>query len=822
MASVKAGDLDGAISLFQRIGDGGGKCSSLARYYTALCFLRQGLSQPAVSQLGKVRFDEDFQDRSEVLDLLYRMGDQLEKSGLTDSALNLYFKVLERDINFRDVKARIDTISSGGGRPGTEPPLREAPAPAGEIKGIPQRYEIISEMGRGGMGVVYRALDTVLNHEVALKIMAAGIAADGECRERFLNEARAALRLTHPSIVRTYNAELADGVPFITMELVRGRTLRDLIREKGALGLDEASRILEGVASAVDYAHSAGVIHRDLKPDNIMISDEGIVKVMDFGLAKAAEIPSFTADGASMGTPAYMSPEQVRGESATRASDLYSLGITAYEMLTGERPFKGRDTGYQHVHVQPPLPSEINADLSDRVDAAVMAAMQKNPADRLSSATELARALSGDSDLDLLATKVSTPGHGGNGTTSASRLSRAVSPAAGRRARPEKTGEVPREPHGEREKGFFDRPGRKAWVLAFLLLVFILSRPGPRRALIRRISPDRASDRVVAASTDLSDLFKGTVSSAGGAFRVGYDFSNPDQARDFEVALGPFHFFLPDWPSSGSGGLSKRPGQSLVVPGVYTGDSSLQARFETGPGDVWVTLGVADGKNFRKVHHFVTTGKALKCGTDAFRSLGPDAGNALGGVTPLGGRPGEHELGLEFQGNRLFYRDGDERVQVPLDLSDLEGSILFTLNFGGPVRLKHVGTMGTLRPEDWKRRLERRSKGGDPPPGLLDPATPIEQRIDFARNTPSPGWAAEALLSLVRDEREFRSLQQHVRQFAMICALTGGGEKLIPRLRETIEAKGPIAARRLERFSKRIVSEMIEREGTGRAGLKED
>jgi serine/threonine protein kinase len=216
-------------------------------------------------------------------------------------------------------------------------------------------YEILAVLGAGGMGEVYSARDPRLGREVAIKVLPAALSADPERLHRFAQEARAAAALNHPNIVTIYSVEAADGIPFLTMELVEGQPLSDLI-PKGGMPLDRLLAIATPIADALAAAHAKGITHRDLKPANIMVGTDGRPKILDFGLAKLQELspPTFgatalatqhlTLQGSIVGTVSYMSPEQAEGKPVDQRSDIFSLGVILYEMATGERPFKGDTT----------------------------------------------------------------------------------------------------------------------------------------------------------------------------------------------------------------------------------------------------------------------------------------------------------------------------------------------------------------------------------------------------------------------------------------------------------------------------------------------
>jgi len=248
-------------------------------------------------------------------------------------------------------------------------------------------YQILQEIGRGGMGLVYRAYQPSLNRHVAIKVLPPGLAYDRELVERFLREARAAAKLRHPNIVVIHDVAQQGALYYIVMELIEGQTLAQLIGEQGVLPLARSVRILKQVASALDYAHQGGFIHRDVKPANIFVGPNDHVTLTDFGIAKAASGASLTRTGTLMGTPEYMAPEQASGQRLTPAVDQYALGIVAYQMLSGQVPFHAESPHavlYQHVQQPPPpLPARLN--LPPGVSAVLGRALAKDPLQRFAS-----------------------------------------------------------------------------------------------------------------------------------------------------------------------------------------------------------------------------------------------------------------------------------------------------------------------------------------------------------------------------------------------------------------------------------------------------
>ncbi len=254
------------------------------------------------------------------------------------------------------------------------------------------RYEALGVLGRGGFATVYRARDTALGREVALKALAMHLAEDPEIRRRFVQEAQRIAQLRHPHIVTVHDVGEAEGQPFFTMELVEGQTLAQLVAAGGGLPLEQVARILRDLGSAVEYVHAAGLIHRDIKAANVMLDAGGRVVLMDFGIVRALDGTQYTNTGMSLGTPEAMSPEQVLGQPVGPASDVYALGVLAYQLLAGRPPFTGEPMRvmYAHAHDTPPPLETHRPNRPPAVYTAIHAAMAKHPSERQPSASAFA------------------------------------------------------------------------------------------------------------------------------------------------------------------------------------------------------------------------------------------------------------------------------------------------------------------------------------------------------------------------------------------------------------------------------------------------
>ncbi|HKA97178.1 MAG TPA: Stk1 family PASTA domain-containing Ser/Thr kinase [Streptosporangiaceae bacterium] len=340
------------------------------------------------------------------------------------------------------------------------------------------RYELDGIVGRGGMAEVFRARDIRLDRVVAVKTLRDDLARDATFQARFRREAQSAASLNHPSVVAVYDTgEDMSGsshVPYIVMEYVDGRTLRDLLRDDRRLLPERALEITDGVLRALDYSHRSGIVHRDIKPGNVMLTRNGEVKVMDFGIARAVSDAqaTMTQTAQVIGTAQYLSPEQARGERVDARSDLYSTGCLLYELLTGRPPFLGDSPvaiAYQHVRENPVPPSRLDPEIPPWADSIVLRAMAKDPAQRYQSAaemrTDIQRALSG--------VPVAAPRGMGYATTQRMGASGATMAVGSTRA-------IPGYEYGQEEDEYPDDGGgsrRRTWLwwaLGVLLVLAVL------------------------------------------------------------------------------------------------------------------------------------------------------------------------------------------------------------------------------------------------------------------------------------------------------------------------------------------------------------
>jgi serine/threonine-protein kinase len=343
------------------------------------------------------------------------------------------------------------------------------------LSGVPGvlagRYRLLGSVGQGGMADVQRAYDEQLDREVAVKILHARYSDDRSFLLRFRREAQSAASLNHPNIVSVYDAGDADGRPFIVMELVRGRSLRDLTRSE-RITAARAVEIVGDAALALDYAHEHGLIHRDIKPGNILVSHDGEVKVTDFGIARAVNAETITETAAVFGTAAYVSPEQAQGETVDRRTDVYSLGCVLYELLAGQQPFSADSPvalAYQHVSAMPTPPSQLSDESTPELDAITLKAMAKNRDDRY----QTARALNADLERARAGVPVTAPMSGAYAATQM--VGRGEDPTMVSSRSPGYTQSYPPEEEYYGDDYYDDEPPRRTgWIIFWIVLLLAL------------------------------------------------------------------------------------------------------------------------------------------------------------------------------------------------------------------------------------------------------------------------------------------------------------------------------------------------------------
>ncbi|MFI5314057.1 MAG: protein kinase [Myxococcota bacterium] len=380
---AELGETDSAIRMLQQIG------SEDARYGEACSILGRMFQEKGMHSLSVKKFEEAAGSESVTrgnVEAFYELARAHERKADLAGAVEIYERILSFDYHYRDVgaclersKAALKQKSEDTAPPQTTPTL---------VPSAQKRYEIVRELGRGGMGVVYLARDSVLEREVAYKVLPEGLRGNPNALKNFLREAKAAAQLNHANIVTVYDAGESEHGLYMAMELVEGTTLKEILRQRGAVSANAAVYILRQMASALQYAHGRKVVHRDIKTANTMWTTEKHVKIMDFGLAKLMEEVR-NATTMISGTPFYMSPEQTLGRDVDHRTDIYSLGVTLFELSTGELPFQKGNVPYHHVHSPPPDPRSIKADLPPGLAAIILRCLQKAPAERFQSAKEL-------------------------------------------------------------------------------------------------------------------------------------------------------------------------------------------------------------------------------------------------------------------------------------------------------------------------------------------------------------------------------------------------------------------------------------------------
>jgi serine/threonine protein kinase len=274
-----------------------------------------------------------------------------------------------------------------------DPAVSQTPTTMLQLAGaLEKRYQILQEIGRGGMGVVFQAYDKQLHEQVAVKLLSPFLSHDSEALERLKREVSSARRITHPNVIRIHDIGEAGGLHYVSMEFFAGTNLKDYVRQQGALSVMQVHQILLQLCDGLEAAHSQGIVHRDLKSQNVIVNRAGQIKIIDFGLARTAHLDGMTATGLIMGTPEYMAPEQVAGKKVDERADIYALGIMMYELLSGKVPFTGESAiavGFKQLKDHPVSLRESTPAIPADLERIVMKALEKDPLRRYQTVRDL-------------------------------------------------------------------------------------------------------------------------------------------------------------------------------------------------------------------------------------------------------------------------------------------------------------------------------------------------------------------------------------------------------------------------------------------------
>ncbi len=375
---------DEAIKVLQRVEPGApgfGQASALL----GSIFRSKGMHSLSIKKLRQA-IGEAVLSRDNV-EAYYALAGAHEQAEAWDEAIDIYEKILAFDYHYGDVETRLAAARARAVASGTSELSRSGAHPL-QRPGQPGRYQILGELGRGGMGIVYQARDTVLDRIVAYKVLPDALKENPQALRNFLREAKSAAQLNHPNIVTVYDAGEQDGRYYIAMEHVDGTTLKEILRRKKQISPNGTLHVLVQMCEALAYAHEKKIVHRDVKTANTMWTRDRKAKIMDFGLAKVVEeVRNHTT--LVSGTPYYMSPEQTLGRNVDHRTDLYSLGVTLFELVTGQLPFREGNVPYHHVHTPPPDPRTLVPDLPELLPRIILRCLQKDPDSRYQSAREI-------------------------------------------------------------------------------------------------------------------------------------------------------------------------------------------------------------------------------------------------------------------------------------------------------------------------------------------------------------------------------------------------------------------------------------------------
>jgi len=387
-ACHKNGDTEGAISTLQKVEADSPDFRS-ASHLLGEIFYSKGMMPLSIKKLRQSVGDEE--PKRENLPSYYLLACAYEANEQMQEAVGLFEKILALDYQYQDVEVRLEACRE---QLRDISPVGVAPTAQGQerTRGTGVRYKIVGQLGRGGMGIVYKATDSVLDRVVAYKVLPNELRESPKALKNFLREAKSAAQLNHPNIVTVYDAGEQDGRFYIAMEYVEGTTLKEILRTRKKIPVVWVLHVLVQVCEALAYAHDKKIVHRDVKPANMMWTREKQAKIMDFGLAKVIEeVRNHTTVVA--GTPYYMSPEQTLGRNVDHRTDIYSLGVTLFELVTGRLPFRDGNVPYHHVHTPAPDPRGINPDLPAPLAEIIAKCLEKDPDARFGSARDVVSAV---------------------------------------------------------------------------------------------------------------------------------------------------------------------------------------------------------------------------------------------------------------------------------------------------------------------------------------------------------------------------------------------------------------------------------------------